>query len=278
MNGNVTKEGIRLDLEWMKRVALGGFQNFDAALFGDTVVEKRVAYMTPEWKDAFRYAIELADRLGLETAIAGSPGWSESGGPWVEPRQAMKKLVWSETTIAGPRRFAGKLPDPPRSNGQIRNMGATPSPQGGGDPTYYADSAVIAYRTPAGEMDAAAAKPVVTTNNGPVDGAVLSGQATVDQAAITGEAMPVEKSRCGTPILHGVPLVQSVSVAIIVPSSARRTSVRRRGRRRPMPATRSQPFVMAFRKCRRRSARGIVSSRRAWRRARSNRMCRSTHG
>ena len=32
MNGNITKEGIKLDLEWMHRVGLGGFQNFDAAL------------------------------------------------------------------------------------------------------------------------------------------------------------------------------------------------------------------------------------------------------
>jgi hypothetical protein len=29
--------------------------------------------------------------LDLEMAIAGSPGWSESGGPWVTPAQAMKK-------------------------------------------------------------------------------------------------------------------------------------------------------------------------------------------
>ena len=32
MNGNITKEGIKADLEWMHRVGLGGFQNFDAAL------------------------------------------------------------------------------------------------------------------------------------------------------------------------------------------------------------------------------------------------------
>src|SRR3979490_1049214 len=31
MNGNITKEGIKLDLEWMKRVGIGGFQKFDAA-------------------------------------------------------------------------------------------------------------------------------------------------------------------------------------------------------------------------------------------------------
>jgi hypothetical protein len=92
MNGNITKEGIKLDLEWMHRVGLGGFQNFDAVLSTPQVVEHRLAYMTPEWKDAFKYATVLADQLGLEEAIAGSPGWSESGGPWVPASQGMKKV------------------------------------------------------------------------------------------------------------------------------------------------------------------------------------------
>ena len=60
MNGNITKEGIKLDLEWMHRVGLGGFQNFDAALQTPQVVKKRLAYMTPEWKDAFKHATTLA--------------------------------------------------------------------------------------------------------------------------------------------------------------------------------------------------------------------------
>ena len=38
MNGNITKEGIKLDLEWMHRVGLAGFQNFDAALSTPQVV------------------------------------------------------------------------------------------------------------------------------------------------------------------------------------------------------------------------------------------------
>ena len=102
MNGNITKEGIKRDLEWMKRVGIGGFQNFDAALcrgqgrrqaprLHDAGVEGRLLATPPT----------LADQLGLEEAIAGSPGWSESGGPWVQPAQAMKKLVWSETRVAG---------------------------------------------------------------------------------------------------------------------------------------------------------------------------------
>jgi len=79
MNGNITKEGIAHDLEWMKRVGIGGFQNFDAAINTPQVVEKRLAFMTPGWKDALKFAATEADRLGLEMAIASSPGWSESG-------------------------------------------------------------------------------------------------------------------------------------------------------------------------------------------------------
>src|SRR5690349_18332782 len=53
MNGNITKEGIRLDIDWMHRVGLGGFQSFDAALETPQVVDHRVVYMTPEWRDTF---------------------------------------------------------------------------------------------------------------------------------------------------------------------------------------------------------------------------------
>jgi len=55
-------------------------------------------------------------------AIAGSPGWSESGGPWVPPAQGMKKYVWSETRVEGGRPFTGKLPKPPSTTGSFQNM------------------------------------------------------------------------------------------------------------------------------------------------------------
>lgn len=80
MNGNITKDGIRKDLLWMQRSGIGGFQNFDAGLTTPQIVEKRLTYMTPEWKEAFSLATKLADSLKLEMAIAGSPGWSEVGG------------------------------------------------------------------------------------------------------------------------------------------------------------------------------------------------------
>ena len=48
----------------MKRAGIGGFQNFDAAMATPKLVDKRLVYMTPEWKDVFRYTTQLADSLG----------------------------------------------------------------------------------------------------------------------------------------------------------------------------------------------------------------------
>ena len=156
MNGNITQEGIKLDLEWMHRVGLGGFQNFDAALATPQVVEHRLAYMTPEWKDAFKYATTLADQLGMEEAIAGSPGWSETGGPWVPASQGMKKYVWSETEVEGGKPFTGTLAHPPSNTGAFQDIGvrdALAAPAGApAAPQFYADAAVMAYRKPAGDI------------------------------------------------------------------------------------------------------------------------------
>ncbi len=169
MNGNITKEGIKLDLEWMKRVGIAGMQNFDASLNTPQIVEKRLVYMTPEWKDAFRYAATLADQLGLELAIAGSPGWSESGGPWVPPAQAMKKLVWSETRVEGGRPFTGALPKPPTTTGPFQNI-----PRAGATAEYYADAAVVAYRAPSDDAPMAELQPKVTSSGGSFDLAALT--------------------------------------------------------------------------------------------------------
>ena len=181
MNGNITKVGIALDLEWMHRVGIAGFQNFDAALASPKVVEKRLVYMTPEWKDAFLFATHKADELGLEMAIAGSPGWSESGGPWVKPNQAMKKIVWSETSVEGGKPFQGVLPAPPTETGPLGNLAQedlTGSINGGEKIPppidFGATSAVIAFPEPAVEVPMSELKPKITVSDGSqLDGALL---------------------------------------------------------------------------------------------------------
>jgi hypothetical protein len=182
MSGNITEEGIGLDMEWMKRVGLGGMQNFDAALNTPKVVEKRLVYMTPEWKEAFLFATKKADSLGLELAIAGSPGWSETGGPWVESSQAMKKFVWSETAVEGGHPFTGTIAKPPvvtgpfQSLAQLDPMGMMGGPGQQPPPPkdYYADSLVIAYRIPDAELSSSPVEPKVTSSSGHVDPAILA--------------------------------------------------------------------------------------------------------
>lgn len=177
LDGNVSKDGIQRDLDWMHRVGIGGFQLFDASLMTPQVVEHKIDYLSPEWRDAIKFAAETADRLGLEMAIAGAPGWSESGGPWVTEPAAMKKLVWSSLVIEGGKRFDGRLPAPPANAGPYQNIprpafSALGAERPVGD--YYRDSAVIAYPLPDNQPLQSDLAPRATGNQGQIDAALLS--------------------------------------------------------------------------------------------------------
>jgi len=171
MNGNISKEGIKLDLEWMRRVGVVGFQNFDADIRTPQVVETRLPYMSPGWKDAFKFAITLGSELGMEEGIAGSPGWSESGGPWVAASEGMKKYVWSETFVEGGKRFVGKLNHPPTVTGAFQGMVRQDQPLAPGvaEPQLYRDSLVVAYRKPAKDVPMAELRPVTSASAGSPD-------------------------------------------------------------------------------------------------------------
>ena len=144
-NGNVTETGITKDLEWMKRVGIGGFQLVDVATGNGQVVEPKINFGTPEWYHAVKHSAELAKQLDLEMSIFSCAGWSEAGGPWVTPQMAMKRLVWSETDVAGWEGFRGQAGGAAveRRGGAGFDRGGTPS-----DPPFYEDSALIAYRDP----------------------------------------------------------------------------------------------------------------------------------
>src|SRR5215208_3001164 len=60
---NVTKEGITKDIEWMKRVGIGGFQLADVNSGRGQTVEKKIEFGTPEWFDAVKHAAAEAERL-----------------------------------------------------------------------------------------------------------------------------------------------------------------------------------------------------------------------
>jgi hypothetical protein len=170
MNGNISAEGIRLDLEWMHRVGVGGVTIFEGAINTPQVVPERLIYMTPAWKQAFKTAVVTARSMNMEVAIASSPGWSETGGPWVPASQGMKKMVWSATRVEGGKPFTGRLAHPPQVDGSFQNfqLAGRRAPDGKvtTPPEFYSDVAVVAYKIPEGDKSQQELDPKVTSSGG----------------------------------------------------------------------------------------------------------------
>src|SRR5271166_1398964 len=103
MDGNVDPAGIRLDLQWLHDVGVRGVQMFDGGMGTPLVVPEKVRFGSAEWREALHLAKATARRLGLEFAVATSPGWSAAGAPWVTPADAMKKVEGAHRLGAGPR-------------------------------------------------------------------------------------------------------------------------------------------------------------------------------
>ncbi len=190
MNGNITKDGIYKDLTWMKRSGIGGFHVFDAGLSTPQIVKKRLPYMSLEWKDAFHYAISLADSLGLEATIASAPGWSETGGPWVKDSAAMKKIVWRQIEIKGtgksqkvrlPEGFdvTGLYKDYCYYNGSVASVFMQKK--------FYRDIAVLAMRIPDNDVSMVTLNPTVTTSGGKVTVEQLDNDSISDYSIIKAE-------------------------------------------------------------------------------------------
>ena len=169
MNGNITKDGIYKDLMWMNRVGIGGFHNFEAGLATPQMVDHRISYMSDEWKDAFKYAISLADSLGMEVAISSAPGWSNTGGPWVKPENAMKKLVWRETEVKGGQTLSIDLPEPYTTMSNFQNAPASASSNIMPDTEgvkWYKDLYVLAIRKDKSDLTMQEMQTKVTSSGG----------------------------------------------------------------------------------------------------------------
>jgi hypothetical protein len=156
MNGNVTKEGITLDLEWMRRVGLGGVAVYEVAY---VALPGQAVYRSEYWQEMMRHAIKECARLGLEFGLHNCSGWNNSGGPWVEPADSMKKPVFSRSLVAGPLKCPAAPPAPPAEqilpfsgqNGMNRELERMGFERTRYDP-FYKDVAIFAYPAPQGAL------------------------------------------------------------------------------------------------------------------------------
>ena len=146
MNGNITREGVIKDIEWMHRIGMNGFHIFDGDVSTPQVVPERLTFMSEGWKDALNAACTKASEYGMDMAMASSSGWSLTGGPWVTPEEAIHKVVWSEKDITGGGEMCVSLPHPPEVPGLYQNI--PPSGNMYKQWQWYEDIAVVAIRLP----------------------------------------------------------------------------------------------------------------------------------
>lgn len=119
MGPNFSKEGITKDLEAMKASGIGGatilnitssVQN-NAAPTGNNPWPEQT-FRGPAYWDAVRHAAAEAARLGLELGMHNTPGYSTTGGPWIDEERSMQKLFWSSVELEGGKQVTVKLPRP----------------------------------------------------------------------------------------------------------------------------------------------------------------------
>ncbi|MCB1132903.1 MAG: hypothetical protein KDN05_17395, partial [Verrucomicrobiae bacterium] len=120
LHGNVSKECITRELGAMKQAGLCGMTMFDVAQ--DGIPAGPHAYMGKSWQEHFAFQIAEAERLGLEVMSHLGPGYSGTGGPWIQPELASQRIYESATRVKGPARFSGRLPQPETPEGFYRDV------------------------------------------------------------------------------------------------------------------------------------------------------------
>ena len=101
---HVDPKGVVADLQWMKdngitlaflatdiRNRTRWEKPWEGETFGKNKFQSRL------WWKNLRTALKTAGKLGIEMGIFNCPGWSQSGGPWVKPEEAMRN--WTPNGI-----------------------------------------------------------------------------------------------------------------------------------------------------------------------------------
>lgn len=99
MSDNISVEGVQNDLEAMKKAGIT--RAFIGNIWQDAVKPGKIKVLTPEWWEVMHAALKRAGELDIEIGVFNCPGWSQSGGPWIKPGQAMRYLKKESVEVKG---------------------------------------------------------------------------------------------------------------------------------------------------------------------------------
>jgi len=110
ISDNISKEGVVKDLQSMKKAGIN--RAFIGNIGLKDIPYGKAKMLSDEWWDILHVALKTATELNIEIGIFNSPGWSQSGGPWIKPEEAMRYLTASELRVKGPQKLTQKLEKP----------------------------------------------------------------------------------------------------------------------------------------------------------------------
>lgn len=105
ISDNISVEGVTNDIKAMAEVGIGrafignvGFP-YEQDMF---LRYGNVKLFSQEWWKITQAAVKAGSAEGVDVGFFNSPGWSQSGGPWVKHTQSMRYLASQETDVVGP--------------------------------------------------------------------------------------------------------------------------------------------------------------------------------
>lgn len=101
MGTNISKEGITKDLQSMHAAGVGGANIMHVwGMVANPPWPER-SYRSEYYWEALKHAAAEADRLGMKITLTNGPGYTGTGGPWIDQKRNMRKLIWSMVKCDG---------------------------------------------------------------------------------------------------------------------------------------------------------------------------------
>ena len=112
IDGNISEEGAIKDLQAMKEA---GINRVFIGFIGSQGIKtpyRTIQFYSDEWWKILHATLKKATELDIEVGLFNSPGWSQSGGPWIKDNQAMRYLASVKKQVKGGQKISIDLPKP----------------------------------------------------------------------------------------------------------------------------------------------------------------------
>ncbi|MGM5470143.1 glycosyl hydrolase [Flavobacteriaceae bacterium LMO-SS05] len=128
LNDHISVEGAIADLKAMKEIGIGGaFIGNIGLTEAEGTSYGTVKLFSDTWWDATLSAIRYASKQDFTIGMFNGPGWSQSGGPWIDPHDSMRYISANKTSVRGSRQISISVLPENKDNDYVASI-AYPTP------------------------------------------------------------------------------------------------------------------------------------------------------